>query len=115
MGNVSELVRAMVRARLAHQPMPPLSYFFKEADLLLQMAVWLKGTPIPGRDFNIWMQDPYGAIIKWDDHGDRDTAYGWEIDHIFPRCMGGTREIDNLQPLHWRNNVRKGDQFPYLG
>ena len=53
-------------------------------------------------------KDSMGHWIQFDQHG-RETNYGWEIDHIHPRAKGGRTEIDNLQPLWWENNRRKGD------
>ena len=41
--------------------------------------------------------------------GNRDSKHGWEIDHINPVSNGGTDNIDNLQPLYWKNNADKGD------
>jgi len=35
-----------------------------------------------------------------------------EIDHIKPVSLGGTDDLRNLQPLHWRNNRYKGDNYP---
>jgi hypothetical protein len=28
-------------------------------------------------------------------------------------ALGGTHELSNLQPLHWANNLRKGDNYPW--
>ena len=38
--------------------------------------------------------------------------YSWEIDHIRPVAHGGGDELTNLQPLQWKNNRHKGDDFP---
>ena len=60
---------------------------------------------------NFWGKDFAGAWIRKDQLGKR-TQYGWDIDHIKPRIMGGTDDIDNLQAIHWRNNIIKGDHYP---
>lgn len=39
------------------------------------------------------------------------TEFGWEIDHIIPVSKGGTDDMDNLQPLHWKNNRKKGNNI----
>ena len=73
--------------------------------------IWNKGQVVPGYDPTMWRKDQCGAFIKWDKYGDRSDRYnnGWEIDHIIPKSKGGTDDICNLQPLHWDNNVAKGE------
>ncbi len=68
--------------------------------------VWQKAAIVPGNDPSIFRKDVCEAWIKKADYGNRDSIYGWEVDHIIP---GGGDIISNLQPLHWENNVAKGD------
>lgn len=70
-------------------------------------AVWAKGVAIPSYDLNVWRRDSMGSVIRYSDYGDRDSEYGWEIDHIDPN---GPDDLLNLQPLHWRNNASKSDK-----
>ncbi|MEW7292193.1 HNH endonuclease signature motif containing protein [Aquimarina sp. 2304DJ70-9] len=72
--------------------------------------VWKKGKVITGYSSDTWRTDKCGKTMKWDDHGDRDSNYGWEIDHIDPVSNDGSDDIINLQPLHWENNLNKGNQ-----
>lgn len=72
--------------------------------------VWEKGQIIPGYSPNDYRRDACGAIISRSSYG-QHTAYGWEIDHIYPRSAGGSDSFDNLQPLHWQNNRAKGDSL----
>ena len=51
--------------------------------------------------------------MKRSEHGNRNSEHGWEIDHRRPLVQGGTDELDNLQPLNWRNNAEKGDTYPW--
>lgn len=73
--------------------------------------IWLKGTEVPGYDPSKWRKDFAGAWIRHDHYGTRHD-YGWEVDHLRPLSHGGTNNIDNLVPLHWRNNIKKGDDTP---
>jgi 5-methylcytosine-specific restriction endonuclease McrA len=75
--------------------------------------VWSKATTLFLRDSNETRQDKYGNVIKFSAYGNRTSEYGWEIDHSKPVKKGGKSHINNLQPLHWRENVAKGDKYPY--
>lgn len=71
-------------------------------------AAWQRATPIIGYDANIWRRDDYGWTIRWSDHGDRQSEFGWEIDHVVPLSRGGADTFSNLRALHWRNNASRG-------
>lgn len=72
-------------------------------------AVWYKAHSVPGYDPQKFRKDQCGAWISWADYGNRDSTYGWEIDHITPRSNGGSDELSNLRPLQWENNASKAD------
>lgn len=93
-------------------------YPFKKTDEKTKLSVWLKGTPIPNQsgtsfDPKIWRFDACGIPIKYTDHGDVNSKYGWEIDHKVPLSKDGPNILSNLQPLHWENNRSKGDTYPW--
>ena len=50
--------------------------------------------------------------MKRQEHGDTNSKHGWEVDHIKPVARGGTDSMENLQPLQWENNRKKGDNYP---
>lgn len=54
--------------------------------------------------------DCCGAEIHRDAYGQRGD-YGWEIDHRVPVSRGGGDYFLNLRPLHWENNVAKGNNL----
>ena len=66
--------------------------------ILEKISVWQKGTIILGHDSNEWRADFQGKIIRFSDHGDRNSNYGWEIGHIVDRAFGGNDHISNLRP-----------------
>lgn len=69
--------------------------------------VWKKGKVAGTNDATVWRMDDCGAWIKRDQYGNRNSQYGWEIDHITSKDHGGTDELSNLRPLQWENNVSK--------
>lgn len=75
-------------------------------------SVWRKAQEVQNYDANVWRKDRCGAWINRTAYGSTQSKYGWEIDHAVPVSRGGTDELVNLQPLHWRNNRGKGDNYP---
>jgi hypothetical protein len=72
-------------------------------------TVWNKGRLCPGFDPAIWRYDDYGNPIKFEDYGNRNSAYGWEYDHYpVPRSLGGSDHESNLRPLRCSTNALLG-------
>lgn len=75
--------------------------------------VWKKGNAISGYDPGVWRYDMCGMPMKYEEHGNTGSKYGWEVDHIRPVAQAGSDQIVNLQPLQWANNRKKGDVYPW--
>lgn len=73
----------------------------------LIQKVWEKGITVSNNDPSVWRQDQCKAWMGRKFYGDRQSQYGWEIDHIKPQSEGGGEELANLRPLQWENNVSK--------
>ncbi len=71
--------------------------------------VWSRATAVPGTDPNKFRKDTCGAWIAWNEHGNTDSPYGWEVDHVYPVALGGSDDLSNLQALQWENNRHKSD------
>jgi 5-methylcytosine-specific restriction endonuclease McrA len=76
-------------------------------------AAWEKATVVPGdaEKGKVWRKDLAGAWIKFDQYGE-ETKYGWQVDHAFPKSLGGGEENENLRAMHRENNASKADDFP---
>ena len=81
-------------------------------DELLE-KVWDKTEKVDDRNPEIWRKDFAGAWIRRDQYG-VCSKYGCVVDHIKPKSLGGDDTLDNLQALHWRNNVSKSNNYPEL-
>ena len=73
-----------------------------------------------GKDCAKFRLDSCGALMEWDRYGDRQSDFGWEIDHVVPKSLlterGATEneidDEDNLRPMHWKNNDTKSADYP---
>lgn len=70
-------------------------------------AVWAKGKDASPNDPALWRKDECGAWMNYTQYGNRQSSFGWEIDHITSLDHGGTDALSNLRPLHWENNASK--------
>ena len=71
------------------------------------ILVWRKACIVLWYNTSVIRKDCCNAWIKLSDFGNRDSQYGWEIDHIVPISKRGANTLANVQPLHWKNNVAK--------
>lgn len=74
--------------------------------------VWQTARIVDGMDARMVRKDPCGAWIVRDKFGMVDNDFGWEIDHIYPRALGGDDNLLNLRAMHCANNRSKGDSYP---
>ncbi len=81
-------------------------------DNLIQ-TVWNKARIVEGFDKDRFRKDACGAWIQRSEYGNHKSQYGWDIDHVLPRLLGGGDEEINLRPMQWQNNLSKADDFPY--
>lgn len=83
-------------------------------------AVWRGAIIVNGNHPDQRRKDCCGAWIEWDQYGNDQSEFGWEIDHVFPIAkmedIGIPEEewhdIDNLRPMHHSNNASKQDDYP---
>jgi hypothetical protein len=68
--------------------------------------VWQRSTIVPGVDATRWRKDDCGAWMSRAHYGNRQSLYGWEVDHVYPN---GGDNLPNLRALQWQNNASKGD------
>lgn len=73
-----------------------------------KLAAWNNTAEIPGYDPRLWRMDAFGNPVRWSDHGDTSSGYGWQIDHITPTALGGTDALSNLRALRCEVNAGLG-------
>ena len=73
---------------------------------------WEKAKPIRGKNPDVYRKDAYGKKIRKASYG-KHGEYGWELDHKNPKSKGGSDKQQNIQPIHWKENQKKSDKYPY--
>ncbi len=76
----------------------------------LKRSAWSRTNPV-GEHANAWefRKDKLGNMVRYADYGNRKSPFGWELDQIVPKSVGGTSDADNLQALHWRATAAKSE------
>ena len=76
----------------------------------MKRAAWARTSPVSGQ-MNAWefRKDCLGNLVRYNDYGNRHSPFGWEVDYIVPRALGGSSDPDNLQVLHWKANAARVD------
>lgn len=72
----------------------------KDYDDYTIIEVWKKA--IPYKHFELYKLDRFGWLMFFDDYGIQ-SENGWVISPINNKIKSGAHEIENLEPLHWRN------------
>ncbi len=57
---------------------------------------------------NLYALDYRNNEVHWNCFGDRESEFGWEIDHIIPVALGGRTIPRNLRVSHWKPNAILG-------
>lgn len=71
------------------------------------MRIWSKRY---GKELKV--TDFAGRTMVKSAYDDRDSKYGWNIDHILPQSRGGKTAEHNLICCHILTNDEKGNRFP---
>lgn len=71
------------------------------------MALWTKryGKTVRVKDFS-------GREMDKGSYDNRNSKYGWNLDHILPKSKGGKDTESNLICVHIETNDEKADKFP---
>ena len=72
--------------------------------------VWNNAKEILNQNPSKVRMDICNAIIWRNEYGNRNSEYGWEIDHIIPKAKGGGDYLENFQLLCGNCNRMKGDR-----
>ncbi|MGN0813349.1 MAG: HNH endonuclease [Candidatus Coproplasma sp.] len=58
------------------------------------------------------VEDFAGREMDKGAYGNRDSKFGWNLDHILPKSQGGKDTESNLICCHIKTNDEKADKFP---
>ncbi len=79
----------------------------------LKRAAWSRTSPVPGQP-HAWefRKDCLGNLVRYADFGNRHSPFGWELDFIVSRALGGSSAAENLQVLHWKATAARNESLP---
>ena len=72
---------------------------------------WDKAQTVPGKNPKLYRRDRLGNEIFRPSYG-KHTPMGWEVDHSYPKALGGTDSSRNLQALQTAENRSQGKKYP---
>jgi hypothetical protein len=80
----------------------------------LKRAAWARTNPVSGGQLNSWefRKDCLGNLVRYSDFNNRHSPFGWELEHIVTRALGGSTDPENLQALHWKANAARSEAVP---
>jgi hypothetical protein len=80
----------------------------------LKRAAWARTSPVSAQQLNAWefRKDCCGNLVRYADFGNRHSPFGWELDYIVSRALGGSSDPDNLQVLHWKATAARSESVP---
>lgn len=78
----------------------------------IKIVAWRKARVIEGYDPDIFRKDACGAWIRKDMFRQPNNMYGWDVDLIFPKVLGGSTAECNLRALNCKNLESKGNDYP---
>lgn len=97
-------------------------YFTREFMSLnnLKDIAWRSAQVVTGSDPDHMRQDACGAWIAYEDFNNRESMFGWEIEHIYPSFRLKRLNVPeklwdnelNIRALHWKNHQSKGGSYP---
>ena len=77
-------------------------------DEKISSDVWVKGQVVGSNNPDEYRKDECGAWMYFSHYSNRNSQYGWEIDHIEFVDHVASEDLNNLRPLQWQNNACKG-------
>ena len=78
----------------------------------LKRAAWARTNPVGQSKAWEFRKDSLGNLVRYADFGNRQSPFGWELDFILPRALGGSNDPENLQALHWKVTASKVENLP---
>ena len=63
--------------------------------------VWAKGEVVGSNNPDEYRKDECGAWMYFSHYSNRNSQYGWEIDHIEFVDHVASGDLNNLRPLQW--------------